>query len=236
MKRYYFKSILIVFSSLAMLFSCKDKEEPSSCCDREYTDTTFIVNGEERHLRVYSSMTPNNYPFYDEIGGDSSGIFRGKPIVLLNNSQDTTETGRANIDSIYNDKVNEYFYVKGIEAFPYNEIYFYTQGDTTPILDAPYKNYKNDKSTIFDGRAIEKLLRINKYGIADTVFLPKYIKSGSYRFKIILFEDLRHTMPIDTFEGPFCIIRTPKYNFNEQCAGWQSSNTDRTDSVLTRQY
>jgi len=231
MKRFYYTGILLLSLFLA-IFSCKPKDEPTKCCDVAFHFDTVRGTGGDSII-VYSAFTPNNYPFYDEIGDSTSGFYRGKPIAIYENDpkttldNDTTETGRPNTDSIYNDDINSYFHIVNIEKYPYNKIYFYNGDvkDTTPIMKEPYINYKNKKGTVFDGRSNEALLQPD--GSSKT--LPKYIKSGHYRCKIYLYQDERWTIGIDTLEFPFCIIRVPDYDFNENCSG-----VDSGDPVLSK--
>jgi len=213
-------SILIVVILLSILACSKENTEPQR---QEITDSLEIVNEKDtievpcesaytehnicntgKTIRIYSAFTPNNYPFYDVIGDSASGKYRGKPITISEDLQDTSEIGYPNPDSIYNDDVNSYFYIENIEAFPYNKVFFYAED--TLIHNEPYVNCKNEKGTVFDGR-------YNRYIYVDgnLVMLPLYVPSGIYKYKIIIYEDPRWENLIDSVYGYFHIVRTPRY-------------------------
>jgi len=202
--------------SLEEVSECLPKYENTvSECGECYADTIDVIcpdaytehniKNSDETLIVPSAFTPNNYPFYDEIAIEGTGTFRGKPIVISEDLQDTSETGRPSPDSMYNDTINRYFHIENIEAFPYNKIFFHFVDDEL-LYREPYINCKNKRGTVFDGR-----YNIRDTSRGDILVIPAYLPSGKYKYSIVLFKDERWTQRIDSVTGYFYIVRTPCY-------------------------
>jgi len=210
----------IAVLSLVFLQSCKkdidskNHKTETIACDSKFTE--FNIGNSGTAIKVYSAFTPNNYLFYDEIGDEESGRFRGRPIVISEDFQDTTETGRTNDDSVFNDDINAYFLIENIESFHYNKVYFMAENDS--LLTPAYYNYKNSKGTIFDGRVTKK---VQIDGV--TKYYPKYIESGKYKYAIVIFEDAELTTIVDSISGYFQIVRNEDYK-TIGCAGAQEND------------
>lgn len=135
------------------------------------------------------------------------------------------EIGRPNPDSVYNDEINEYFHIEGIDNFPHNCVYFSKKGKLLVDNEKLFQDYRNARGgVIFDGRKVDTLL--NDFG--KRVLVPIILPSGKYEFGIAIYEDERHTILQDSISGTFCIIRTPCYNF-QGCRG-----VDEFDPVLEK--
>jgi len=197
------KTQLIVLGmacAYALTVSC-EKTKPETICCKENTEHTVGETGET--ITVHSVFTPDNLPFYDE-------VIEGIPYQITDDGQ-LTDEGRPNVYENLNDEENDYFFIEGIEQFPYNEIYFYTVNDTTPLMKFPYIDYKNKNGVVFDGRMNECQL-----DGADIIVRPKYLQSGEYRYKILIFEDKKHEKKLDELTGNFYIVR-PQYPSTKDC-------------------
>lgn len=229
MKKLISQGMLLAVVIASILTSCGTTEPPVVCCDKAYEE--FNVEG--KTLRIYSAFTPANAKFFDEILFDSvAGAAKFVSFVKVNGVITDTlwEVGRVNRDSVYNDEINEYFYIQGIDQFKNNRLNFFTVKDTTPIFEneSLFDNYGNSTGgTVFDGRSIDTTYNSD----GKPIVVPKAIASGQYMYRLILYRDANHRDPIDTLSGNFCIIRTPDYEFNETCEGVEES-----DPVLLKQF
>lgn len=198
MNKHYFL-LLIAASALLLHTSCKKTEPETICCTE---GTAHIIGETGKSIKVAPILSPDNLPFYDE-------VIDGVPYVTQSETLD--ETGRENVYANLNDNENDFFYIEGIEQFPFNEINFFTLGDTTPLFSTPFNDYLNKSHIVFDGRRNEMQTTGN-----DTIYVPKYLKSGEYRYKIKIFEDKKHQTIIDEVTGIFFIVR-PQYPSTKNC-------------------
>jgi len=190
--------VSLILSLVVVMSNCKDEEKNCECCVG-FGNTEKVVNGNK--LIIYSAFTPSNLKYCDSIVLDTNGI----PI-------ETSKYCRPNPDSIYNDTINEYFYIDGIEAFPENDLIIRVPGDTTKI--DRFVNYSNSTSgqRVFQGTRTDTTL----YGSERT----RNLTSRKFEFVLQLYSSKDHIKAnrIDSLQGYFCIIRTSSFK-NTGCQG-----------------
>src|ERR1035437_6218731 len=127
------------------LSSCWKKNPSCDCCNSFGSKTTKIdtsSSGKIVTLIIPSAFTPNNIAFCD------SNTYVNKVL--------STKGCRSNIDSIYNDTINQRFQIIGIEGFPENDLIIRSPGDTTKIDH--FVNFKNKSERSFNGIYIDSNL------------------------------------------------------------------------------
>ena len=125
---------------------------------------------------------------------------------------------RKNLDTVYNDTKNAFFYIENIKKFPYNRLWFKTLTDSTN-LRKPYENYDNQNDLFIGEVPVD--MDLGYYAYDET----KPLTSGIYRYFLVIYKDeQKQTIIGDTIEGKFAIIRNPKA-INRNCKD-QAHDTD----------
>ena len=207
-----------------IVISCK---EPNFCmdCDSEGIVKTTVSYGDSASITIYPVITPLNYnhcdsfvlyngtyvePYKSPKYKDSLKLCTAKEAQLEANEGKHLCVCRENPNVKFNDDIkdinnnqgiNNFFYIQGINKFPYNKLFIKVQDDTTKIRT--YKNYDNinDKFTglVLDTMVIEY---VNS----------KMLRSGVYIYELVLYKDQNHQVALDTISGKFFIVRS-----NEDC-------------------
>jgi len=177
------------YKTKQVVLDCTAFGGPTVKTERNPLDSTALVT-----LTIYSAFTPDNIAFCD-----SNNFFVDK---RTGNVVTPPGLCRPNPDSIYNDRLNQYLYIAGIENFPYNDLRIRVQGDTTN-LDT-LNNYSNNLNghREFTGVTVDTTL----HGFQR----QRILTSGKYVFILQLYKDKYHTQRIDSIHGYFCLIRNPK--------------------------
>lgn len=146
----------------------------------------------------YNAFSPSNFVYCDSNEYDKFGV------LLLSHC-------KPNIDSTYNDTINQYFKIKGVENFPYNDLKIYHQNDSTSSINHFY-NYSNilHGDRIFNGSMIDTTI----YGTER----QRLLSQGKYFYKFKIYTDKQHSSVLDTFSGHFCIIRNKEMTI-QGCEG-----------------
>lgn len=226
----YFALLFGAFAISALIFSSCVKKKDCFDCDAEgIVKQTFIV-GDSGSITIYPVITPLNYDFCDsfvlyngtyvepyrvpkynkkkEEGGEyglrlctneeaqkevnekkeRTCVCRENPATKDN---DTKEAGKEGI--------NNFLYIEGITNFQYNKLFIKQDNDTTK--NRTYINYDNTGDT-FNGLVLDTM---------DVEFISsKMLRSGKFKYELILYKDEAHQVAIDTIIGNFFIVRSKK--------------------------
>lgn len=182
------------------LSNCTTKTKPCDCCRAFGGSTVWLDTANGNTIKVPSAFTPSNLTFCDSNTVDINGNI-------------TTAGCNKNVDSIYNDKLNQYLYIEGIENYPNNELIIRDPGtDTTSIRR--FLNYSNTNSglQVFNGSMIDTTL----HGTSR----QRQLKSGRYKFILQIYGDKMHSKKSrkDSIAGYFCLIRQMSF-CNVGCEG-----------------
>lgn len=194
MKRNIYQLVIATLvASMALLVaeSCVKNVDGKSCkcCQSPVVEKSY--NGKK--LVFYNAFTPVNLSYCDSV-------------------DQPKELCRENPDSVFNDKVNEAFYVKGLDSF-YNKVILRAKGDTTRIFNAV--DYQRIGQS-FIGNRNDTTLWGNPR--------KKSLTSGEYEYEVIIYSDKDHKMVLDTVKGPFCIIRNKTSCEVSGCSGMQEGD------------
>jgi len=194
-------SVLPAFILLALIFglsNCTTKTKPCDCCRAFGGSTVWYDTATGDSIKVPSAFTPSNLAFCDSNTLDINGNL-------------TTAGCNANVDSIYNDKLNQSLYIEGIEKYPNNLLIIRDAGtDTTSI--GRFTNYTNSKTRVFNGTTVDYTL----HGTSR----QRQLKSGRYKFILQIYGDAKHSLALrkDSIAGYFCLIRQMSF-CNVGCEG-----------------
>lgn len=185
---------LAVLASVSFFASCNfDETGPCECCtggnDNDklvFVDKTYFKGDSQFNLKVYTGFTPNAVKFLDSVNHDP-------------------ELGRDNPDMVYNDQINERFYIDGLENFEFNTFRVF---NVNPDSDLGYdtvavwekKNYDPASGDAFKGK-----------GQGDKAH--RTLASGAYQYQLIVDDPNVQGTP-DTITSQFCIIRNPEEDNN----------------------
>lgn len=211
MKKLQVSLNVIVLVTLTVFYSsCRQPKQAScDCCNSFVKGGSTIkkvatLSGTIIEIKVPTAFTPSNLAFCDS------------------NVYDKTIPCRKNIDSVYNDNINDYFHIFGIDSFPENLLIIKTPGDTTAI--DRFVNYSNvsEGHRVFNGIKIDTTL----YGHER----QRQLTSGKYQFILQLYKTKDHlkTERIDSISGNFCIIRVKDF-CNVGCEG-----KDKNDPLINK--
>lgn len=220
--------ILGVFGILTLfVIGCK---EPKFCmdCDSEGIIKKTVSYGDSASITIYPVITPLNYNHCDSFvlyNGTYIEPYKAPKykdslkLCTTKEAQEDANKGiylcvcRENPNIQFNDAgdinnnqgINNFFYIQGINKFPYNKLFIKVGDDTTKIRT--YKNYDNvnDKFTglVLDTMHVEY---VNS----------KMLRSGIYLYELILYKDPNHQVAIDTVDGKFFIVRSDE-DCNNNC-------------------
>ena len=198
-------STVLALLSILIYTSCNNKEKECECC-KGWGSTEVKVqafSGEIVTLKIPSAFTPSNLKFCD------SNIYVDGRL---------SDIGcRKNLDSVYNDDLNDRFQIIGIEKFPQNDLIIRVPGDTTAIDH--YFNFSNNGRS-FNGIKIDTTL----YGHER----QRQLESNRFMFILQLYKDtdtLKHLLKnrVDSITGYFCIIRNKDF-CNIGCEGKEAND------------
>jgi hypothetical protein len=206
MKKLHLAILVSVIVGTSLFFnSCGTKKPACDCCNSfgarvSRIDTTS--SGKIVTLIIPSAFTPNNIKFCD------SNVYVNGVL--------SSKNCRDNVDSIYNDTLNQRFQIIGIESFPENDLIIRKPGDTTKIDH--FINFKNKAERSFNGIKIDTTL----FGSSSIHERQRQLVSGRYQFVLQLYRDSskvhNKASRIDSICGYFCIIRTKDF-CNLGCEG-----------------
>jgi hypothetical protein len=194
--------------------SCGHKAQSCDCCQSFKGSTTKNVldSGVLVTVKIPSAFTPNNIAFCDSNTFEPNAV--GDTILVYKNC-------RKNIDSVYNDNLNNAFRIIGLEHFKGNELIIKTPGDTSKIdkfLNYQLSDKLGQKGRDFTGIYIDKTL----FGAER----QRQLVSGRYQFILQLYSSKYvhdKTTRIDSISGFFCIIRNKAF-CNVGCEGAETGD------------
>ncbi len=196
-----FISIVLMFQACCKLFpkSKRCVEPDCGCCIDPPLEWTSSDN---KTVKLYNAFTPYNYDFSDSIVVDTSG----QPVEMGK---------RKNADAKWNDEVNEYFHIDGVENFHNNRLIIRVVGDTSKILNI--EDYSNTSvgEQVFTGLYTK-----------DTTFWGatkrRMLRSGKFEYEFLIFSGEADDPETDTLAdliSTFCIIRNKVDCPVENCVG-----------------
>jgi len=194
---------LICTHCLVLFYSCSETKDIANfggatcdCCNSIGGKTIKVYNGDT--LIFYNAFTPSNLAFCDSIEVDNQNYI-------------TTINYKKNIDTIYNDKINQYYKIEGIEKFPYNELLIYS-GEYPINRILVYTNYCNP----YNGKIVFNGIRIDTTNYGH--LRQKLLAQGKYNYILKLYNDRYHNSLKDSISGHFCIIRNKEMTI-QGCEG-----------------
>lgn len=218
---------VVIFASVNIFSTCRKPEDSINCVVEGAIARTVVVDTvKNTSIKIYPVMTPSNHPMCDSmVWHPKMGAYvyphmlhewqllctveQARDSILAGN--DTVCPCRINPDSLYNDEKNSFFYIGGIEKFPYNRLIIKTTNDTTKLR--VYTDYDN-KNNLFIGEvAMDTTLGYYEYNNT------KPLASGVYSYMMVMYKEEQHYTQIgDTITGNFVIIRSPRAR-NMNCKG-----------------
>ncbi|MDA3883494.1 MAG: hypothetical protein PF481_09435 [Bacteroidales bacterium] len=223
MKKFVYLTAFVLGTFALLITSCQQEEEVLNC-DYEGIKVMEKVYGTDSAIIIHPVMTINNYDFCDSMIWDPASNDWVKPSVLdesklctqeqaleaIRQGNDTMCPCRINEDTLNIDKINSYFYIGGIEKFPYNKLYIKIPDDTVKVRR--YTNYDNDNN-LFQGYVATDM----SLGYYKT-YNARILKSGIYEYELILYKDENLTVPFDTISDKFVILTARYKDKNKNCA------------------
>lgn len=217
---------LIFFASISMFSKCEPEVDKSINCvvDGIISRDVVVDTIKKTKVTLYPVFTPSNHPMCDSMTYDPkrgayvypSMVYSFQKVCTVEEARDSLLAGndsacpcRYNPDSAYNDDVNSYFHIGGIEKFPYNRLIIKTKDDTTALRI--YTDYDN-KNNLFIGE-VAMNMDLGYYEWNNT----KALATGEYEFALVVYKEEQHATQIgDTIFGNFAIVRS-KTDANTNC-------------------
>ncbi len=233
----YILGILFV-ASINIFSKCTKEEDCINCVVENAIAHKVVVDTVKgTYVTIYPVMTPSNHSMCDSMVYNPQMGAYVPPYMLHKDYQkectaeeardsllagnDTACPCRINPDTAYNDKLNTYFHIGGIEKFPYNRLIIKTTDDTTKLR--VYTDYDN-KNNLFIGEvAMDTTLGYYEYNNT------KPLASGVYSYMLVMYKEEQHYTQIgDTITGNFVIVRSPRAK-NVKC---RAEAFDKDDPLL----
>ena len=233
----YFSTIICLLGFLALVVtSCKKDENCIDCKANDIAKRTVVLGSGDSTITIYPVMTPNNHPICDSMVYSPKlntyvepyKIYKYQKECSFQEAVDSIKAGndsvcpcRKNLDTVYNDGLNSYFYIENISKFPYNKLIIKTRSDSTQLRT--YKNYDNKNNQFIGEVSMDTTLGIYEYNNT------RPLTSDVYSYILIIYKDDMLSLPLgDTITGNFAIIRTPK-SLNKNC---KDQAKDPDDPIL----
>ena len=208
---------LLGFAALVVT-SCKKDEDCIDCKANDIIKTTIRLGSGDSTITIYPVMTPSNHDMCDSMVYHSVkgayvrpyDVYKYQKLCSVEEAIDSLKAGndsacpcRKNLDTIYNDPKNSYFYIENLQKFPYNKLLIKTVKDSTQMRT--YLNYDN-RNDLFIGE-VPMDTTLGYYQHNDT----RPLASGIFAYYLIIYKDEMHQTIIgDTIKGKFAIVRNPK--------------------------
>ena len=239
MKKYFSTIICLLGLSALVVTSCKKDEKCIDCKANDIAKRTVVLGSGDSTITIYPVMTPNNHPICDsmvyskmwgtyvepyKIHNDYQKLCSFQEAIdSINAGNDTACPCRKNLDTVYNDDKNSYFYIENITKFPKNKLIIKTGTDSTQLRT--YMDYDNKNNQFIGEVSMDTTLGYYEYNNT------RPLASGVYSYFLIIYKDDLHSMIIgDTIKGSFALIRSPKVA-NRFCSN-EAKDTD--DPILKK--
>lgn len=194
--RVFIPVAILAVLSLSMI-RCKP-EKDCECCKFEPIEREY----DGKKIKLYTAFTPINTRFCDSIE------------YLPDGRQDLSRC-RENLDSVYNDNLNAYFHIDGIESFPENRLIIRVPGDTTKLVTI--ENYSNTNIKQ-DGTSTDQFNGMSRDSTLWGRERRRLLSERKFEYILELYHSSKHTRDnlIDSIHGYVCIIRTKDFD-NKGC-------------------
>lgn len=234
------KTIITLFGILGLsalvMTSCKDDENCIDCVANDIVKKTIVLGSGDSTITIYPVMTPVNHAFCDSMVYSSmfgayvepQKVHSWQRLCSVQEARDSLLAGndtvcpcRKNVDTVWNDSKNSFFYIENIKKFPYNRLYIKTSTDTTKMRI--YTDYNNIDNQFIGEVSMDTTKGWYEYNNT------KALATGIYSYYLILYRDKTHQVQIgDTIKGNFAIIRNTRIA-NKRC---QAQAFDADDQLL----
>lgn len=220
-------TIIALLGVGALVMSSCQKDESCLDCKLENIVKVAVVpdtTNPSASVMVYPVITPSNHPMCDSMAySPIMGAYvypymvhSFQKLCTVKEAQDSLLAGndtacpcRVNPDTAFNDKLNSYLHIGGINNFPYNRLYIKTTDDTTKMR--VYTDYDNTNNLFIGEVAMDTTLGYYEYNNT------KPLTSGTYSYMLVLYKEEQHFTQIgDTIKGKFAIIRNNRFT-NRNC-------------------
>lgn len=217
-----------------VMTSCKDDEECIDCIANDIVKKTVVLGSGDSTITIYPVITPINHEYCDSMvfhpkkGGyvapyevhtwqKQCTVEEARDSILAGN--DTVCPCRKNLDTVWNDTKNSFFYIENIKKFPYNRLYIKTNDDTTKMRI--YTDYNNIDNQFIGEVSMDTTKGYYEYNNT------KALATGIYSYFLILYQDKVHQVQIgDTIKGKFAIIRNTRIS-NRNCKDQAADSDDQ---------
>jgi hypothetical protein len=236
MKKYFPTIICLIGLAALVATSCKKDEECIDCKANDIAKRTIALGSGDSTITIYPVMTPNNHQMCDSMVFskvlntfvEPYRIYKyqklcsyQEAIDSINAGNDTSCPCRKNLDTVYNDGKNSFFYIENITKFPKNKLVIKTGYDSTQLRT--YMDYDN-KNNQFIGEVSSD----TSLGYYDYYF-TRPLASAVYSYYLVIYKDDQHSIVLgDTIQGNFALIRSPKVA-NRNC---KKEAKDEDDPIL----
>lgn len=237
MKNYFVTILCLLGFSALTITSCSDPEGTLDCKVEGIMARTIVVDtASGASITVYPVITPSNHDMCDsmvyhpELGSyvEPYKVHSYQKLCTVQEARDSLLAGndtacpcRINPNTTFNDDKNGFFYIGGINQFPYNRLFIKTGNDSTKIRI--YTDYDN-RNNLFIGE-VAMDTTTGYYQHNNT----KPLVSGVYSYMLVLYKEAQHATRIgDTIRGDFALIRHNRFA-NRNC---QSQAFDTEDPLL----
>lgn len=237
--RKYFSTIICLLGFFALVVtSCKKDEECIDCKANDIAKRTIVLGSGDSTITIYPVMTPNNHAicdsmvYYPDWGTyvEPYKIYKYQKLCSFQEAVDSIKIGndtacpcRKNLDTVYNDDKNSFFFIENITKFPKNKLIIKTNIDSTQLRT--YEDYDNKNNQFIGEVSTDTALGYYEY------YYTRPLASGVYSYTLILYKDDMHSLIIgDTITGNFAIIRSPKA-LNRYCL---TEAKDEGDPILSK--
>ena len=241
----YFSTIICLLGFFALVVtSCKKDEDCIDCKANDIAKRTIRLGGGDSTITIYPVITPNNHPIcdsmvYSEMMGtyvEPYKIYKYQKLCSFQEAVDSIKAGndttcpcRKNLDTVYNDDKNSFFYIENITKFTYNKLIIKTLADSTQLRTYGGSGKNNEKG--YDNQNDQFIGEVSsdlELGIYE-YYSTKPLASGVYSYTLIIYKDEYYSEVLgDTIIGNFALIRSPKA-LNRNC---KKEARDTDDPIL----
>ncbi|MBP5583473.1 MAG: hypothetical protein J6X43_05920 [Bacteroidales bacterium] len=235
----YFSTIICLLGFFALVVtSCKKDEECIDCKANDIAKRTIVLGNGDSTITIYPVMTPNNHSicdsmvYYPDWGTyvEPYKIYKYQKLCSFQEAVDSIKAGndtacpcRKNLDTVYNDDKNSFFFIENITKFPKNKLIIKTNIDSTQLRT--YEDYDNKNNQFIGEVSTDTALGYYEY------YYTRPLASGVYSYTLILYKDDMHSIVLgDTITGNFAIVRSPKA-LNRNCS---NEAKDGEDPILSK--
>lgn len=233
----YLLPLICLFGICSIMSKCEKDQDCINCLvDGIVSRTVVFDTVKGGKVTIYPVFTPSNHPMCDSMAWSPvmgayvypQMVHSYQKLCTVQEARDSLLAGndtacpcRQNPDSAFNDDINSFFYIGGIEKYEFNRLIIKAKGDTTVLRE--YDDYDN-VNNLFIGE-VAMNMDLGYYEYNNT----KPLTSGVYSFDLVIYKEEQHATQVgDTVSGNFAIIRSDKV-MNVKCA---SAAHDKNDPLL----